>query len=344
MFSIAPGNKDHHPALRCAVGVFVPLITLVLLGRLDLAIFASFGAFTGIYGRGEPHGTRFVLQLRAGLLMLLVMFLAALAARLGGAWGLDPMAATWFLVLATTLVAGGCSLVISLLRLRPGGSLFHIFAFAAIASIPNQPPLGEAMLVAALATVLSLVIGFSSRILPSHRAPWVRPPHIRRTPGERRAAWLEGLGYLVAAGVAGTLATLAGQWLGFGHNYWAMVAAVVPLVGHTTRHRISRGVQRIIGTVLGLAVLAAILLLGLEPWQTVLVMALCQFGAEMFIIRQYLLAQVFITPLALISTLLVVPSSPALLLRDRIIETVIGAAVGLGVVLAPAAWRRLRGL
>lgn len=184
----------------------------------------------------------------------------------------------------------------------------------------------------------------SSRILPSHRTPWVRPPHIRRTPGERRAAWLEGLGYLVAAGLAGTLATLAGQWLGFGHNYWAMVAAVVPLVGHTTRHRISRGVQRIIGTVLGLAVLAAILLLGLEPWQTVLVMALCQFGAEMFIIRQYLLAQVFITPLALISTLLVVPSSPALLLRDRIIETVIGAAVGVGVVLAPAAWRRLRGL
>lgn len=344
MFSIAPGNKDHHPALRCAVGVFVPLITLVLLGRLDLAIFASFGAFTGIYGRGEPHGTRFVLQLRAGLLMLLVMFLAALAARLGGAWGLDGMAATWFLVLATTLVAGGCSLVISLLRLRPGGSLFHIFAFAAIASIPNQPPLGEGLLVAVLTTVLSLVIGFSARVLPGHRTPWVRPPHIRRTPGERRAAWLEGLGYLVAAGVAGSLATLAGQWLGFGHNYWAMVAAVVPLVGHTTRHRIRRGVQRIIGTVMGLAVLAAILLLGLEPWQTVLVMALCQFGAEMFIIRQYLLAQVFITPLALISTLLVVPASPAILLRDRIIETVIGAAVGVGVVLAPAAWRRLRGL
>lgn len=344
MFSIAPGNKDHHPALRCAVGVFLPLITLVLLDRLDLAIFASFGAFTGIYGRGEPHGTRFVLQLRAGLLMLLVIFLAALAARLGGAWGLDAVAATWFLVLATTLVAGGCSLVISLLRLRPGGSLFHIFAFAAIASIPNQPPLGEGMLVAVLTTALSLLIGFSSRILPSRRTPWVRPPPIRRTPGERRAAWLEGLGYLAAAGVAGSLATLAGQWLGFGHNYWAMVAAVVPLVGHTTRHRISRGIQRILGTVLGLVLLAAILLPGLEPWQTVLVMALCQFGAEMFIIRQYLLAQVFVTPLALISTLLVVPASPAILLRDRIIETVIGAVVGIGVVLAPAAWRRLRGL
>ena len=94
MFSIAPGNKDHHPAIRCAVGVFVPLFTLVLLGRLDLAIFASFGAFTGIYARGEAHGTRFALQLRAGLLMLLVMLLASLVARVSAAWGLDSTAAT----------------------------------------------------------------------------------------------------------------------------------------------------------------------------------------------------------------------------------------------------------
>jgi hypothetical protein len=340
MFRIAPGNKDHHPAIRCAVGVFVPLTTLVLLGRLDLAIFASFGAFTGIYGRGEPHGTRFAVQLRAGLLMLLVIFLASLAARMGGAWGIDETATTWILVLATTLVAGGCSVAVSWWRLRPAGSLFHIFAFAAIASIPNQPPLWQGILVAVLTTAFCLVIGFSSRVLASHRSPWARPRTLRRTRDELRAAWLEGAGYLVAAGLAGSLATWAGQRLGFGHNYWAMVAAVVPLVGHTTRHRVRRGVQRIIGTVLGLVVLAGILLLGLEPWQTVLVMALCQFGAEMFIIRQYLLAQLFVTPLALVSTLLVVPASPVTLLRDRIIETVIGAVVGIAVVLAPTLWRR----
>jgi hypothetical protein len=34
---------------------------------------------------------------------------------------------------------------------------------------------------------------------------------------------------------------------------------------------------------------------------------------------------------------------PGLLLRDRIVETIIGAAVGIAVVLAPGAWRRLRG-
>ncbi|WP_427135409.1 FUSC family protein [Pseudarthrobacter sp. S9] len=342
MFTMAPGNKDHRVALRCGVGVFVPLITLVLLDRLDLAIFASFGAFTGIYGRNEPHGRRFTTQLRAGALMLLVVLLAALTARAGEAFALSPASTTWIQVLATTLVAGGGSLIVAWWRLRPAGSLFHIFAFAAIASIPSQPPLWQGMLAAALTVAFCLLVGMSSRLARSRRTPWERPKPARLTPGEKRAAWLEGVGYLVAAGLAGTLGTVAGEWLGFGHNYWAMVAAVVPLVGHSTRHRVSRGVQRIIGTALGLVLLAGILLLQPAPWQTVLVIAACQFGAEMFIARQYVLAQVFVTPLALISTLLVAPTAPGILLRDRILETVIGAAVGIAVVLPPGAWRRLR--
>ena len=342
LFRMAPGNKDHQVAVRCAVGVFVPLITLLMLGRLDLAIFASFGAFTGIYGRNEPHAARFVLQLRAGTLMLLVMLLAAVTARAGVVLALPAQDTIWLQVFATTVVAGGCSLIVARWRLRPAGSLFHIFAFAAIASIPNQPPLWQGMLVAVLTVTFSLIVGFSSRLLRSRRTPWVRPARVRPGPAEKRAGLLESTGYLVAAGLAGTLATVAGERLGFGHNYWAMVAAVVPLVGHSTRHRVSRGVQRIIGTAIGLVLLAGILLLQPEPWQTVLVIAACQFGAEMFIARQYVLAQIFVTPLALISTLLVVPSSPVTLLRDRIFETVIGAAVGVAVVLAPTLWGGLR--
>jgi hypothetical protein len=344
MFTIAPANKDHHVAIRCAIGVFVPLITLVLLGRLDLAIFASFGAFTGIYGRGELHRKRLFTQVRAGSLMLVVILLASLLARAIQAGGLSGAARTWLLVLATTLVAGSCSLVIARWRHRPAGSLFHIFAFAAIASIPNQPPLWQCMLVAVLTTAFCLLVGLSSRVLRSRRTPWEMPEPARLTVKEKQAARLEAVGYLVAAGLAGTLATLAGQWLGFGHNYWAMVAAVVPLVGRTTRHRISRGVQRIIGTVLGLVVLAGIIALNPAPWQMVLVMAICQFGAELYIARQYVLAQIFVTPLALVSTLLVAPAAPGILLRDRIVETVIGATVGIAVVLAPSAWVRLRRL
>ncbi|MDQ4489299.1 FUSC family protein [Sinomonas sp. ASV486] len=334
-------KNDHHVGIRAAAGVFIPLITLVVLGRLDLAIFASFGAFTGIYARNEPHRVRLVAQSRAGVLMLAVILAATISARLSPGGAMNP----WGIVIGTTLVAWGCTIIVGYWRLRPAGSLFHIFAFAAIASIPHQPPLGEAMLAATGTVALSLLIGIASRIVPRYRstltwaglrAAWL----VRLGAAERRALWLESLGYLVAAALAGTIATIVGQALGFGHNYWAMVAAVVPLVGHTTRHRVNRGLQRVLGTVVGLVVLAAIVAIRPEAWLMVVFIAACQFGAEMLIARQYFLAQVCVTPLALMSTLLVAHVNPLDLLHDRFIDTAIGAVVGVGVVLAPDAWRR----
>ena len=175
MFTLAPANKDHHVAVRCAVGVFVPLITLVLLGRLDLAIFASFGAFTGIYGRGELHRKRFFIQIRAGGLMLLVILLASLTARIVHAGGLAQEVSIWLQVLATTLVAGGCSLVIARWRHRPAGSLFHIFAFAAIASMWNSEPADrcrQRAITSEQPPATSVVASTCSQMLTS----WARPP------------------------------------------------------------------------------------------------------------------------------------------------------------------------
>jgi hypothetical protein len=163
------------------------------------------------------------------------------------------------------------------------------------------------MLVAVLTTAFCLLIGNSSRLVRSWRTPWTIPKPAPLTPEGKQAALREAVGYLVAAGV--------------------------PLVGRSTRHRMRRKIQ---------ILLARILLLHPAPWQTVLVIAACQFGAGLFIARQYVLAQIFVTPLALISTLLAAPTALETLPRDRIVETVIGTAVGIAVVVAPAAWRRMR--
>ena len=321
MFRIAPAHNDHQVAIRCGLGVGIPLLLLLAFGRIDLAIFASFGAFTGIYGRNEPHRQRFGHQLRAGVLMLAVIAAGALTSRL------EPDA--WGIVLGTTAVAGLGTLGTGFWRLRPAGSLFHIFAYAAISSVPNQPPLWQALLVAVGTICFSLLLGLSGRLHPAHRTPWVKPERPRFTRAQRRAVCVDAGQYAVAAAVAGSIATL----MGIGHNYWAMVAATVPLVGVGVRHRLYRGMHRILGTFAGLLLTALILLPGLEPWQMVVVIALLQFGAEMLVVRQYALAQVVITPLALVSTELAHPSNSALLIKDRAVETVIGAAVGMAMVL-----------
>ena len=322
MFRIAPAHNDHQVGIRCGLGVGIPLLVLLAFGRIDLAIFASFGAFTGIYGRNEPHRQRFGHQVRAGLLMLAVITAGALTSRL------EPDA--WGIVLGTTAVAGLGTLVTGLWRLRPAGSLFHIFAYAAISSVPNQPPVWQALLVAAGTVCFSLLLGLSGRLSPRHRTPWVAPDRPRLTADQRRVIYVDACQYAVAAAVAGSIATL----MGIGHNYWAMVAATVPLVGVTVRHRMYRGLHRMLGTFAGLLLTALILLPGLAPWEMVLVIAVLQFGAEMLVARQYALAQVLITPLALISTELAHPSNSTLLIKDRAVETVIGAAVGMAIVLA----------
>lgn len=321
-FRMAPAHNDHHPAVRTAIGVGVPLLVLVLAGRVDLAIFASFGAFTGIYGRNEPHRQRLGHQAKAGLLLLLVILAGTLCSHAGiGAWGI---------VIGTTIVAGVGTLATGFGRLRPAGSLFHIFAFGAIASVPGHTPIWQAMLTAAATVAFSLAVGQFARVFPSRRTPWVKPAHVSSTPTDRKVIWLEAAQFAVAAGVAGSLATL----LGIGHNYWAMVAAVVLLAGPTVTHRLGRGVNRLIGTTIGLGLTLLILLLGLPPWMIVLVIALLQLLAENFIARQYAIAQIFVTPLALMSTELVHPSAPGALIQDRALETLIGAAVGAVVVLA----------
>ncbi|MDJ1372196.1 FUSC family protein [Gulosibacter molinativorax] len=339
---MGPGNRDHEVAIRCGITVFVPLLTLLLLDRIDLAIFASFAAFTALYGRNLEHGQRLQMQLRVGLLMIVILFLATLAGRNGVSEQDNP----WALVAATTIVAGTVAVFAGYWQLRPAGSLFQIFAFAAVASVPTQPPLFDSMVVTVSTVIFALLVGMSSRVLfPWRRKPFRWPERQIFKREQRIQFWVDGAWHFIAAGAAGSIATALGPVLGMEHNYWAMVAAVVPIVGHSTSYRISRGLQRTIGTFFGVALVALLLLVPLEPWQMILIIAVLQFGAEMLVGRSYMLAQLVTTPLALMSTVLATTAGGVVidnwqLLKDRAIETIIGSVVGVICVLLPWAWRK----
>lgn len=145
--------------------------------------------------------------------------------------------------------------------------------------------------------------------------------------------------HVLAVLAAGALAIAITPHLQAKHRYWALVAAVVPLVGHSTRHRVARGLHRILGTAVGIGLLAVLLWVSPPVGVIVLLMGVAQFGAEMFINRNYFFAQAFVTPLALLGTSLG-KDVTADLLYDRLVETVIGASVGMAAVLALAGIQR----
>ncbi len=331
LLTLGPAHDDHWIALRTGIGVFLPLFALLATGRLDLMVFVIFGAFTGVYGRVPGYANRLIAQSKAGALFLAVILLAVLSSSYL-VDHVDPGRGAWMIVALTTVVSGVCAVVVGLMRLRPGGSLFHIFAFAAIASMPVQPPLLESM-GAALATVLlAILIGFSGMAFPGS-AGWERrtvPPAL--SGNVRTAIWWEAFFYVLAAGLAGSIANLLSPALSTGHSYWAMVAAVVPLVGHTTRHRVRRGLHRVLGTLTGIVLMAAIIAFQPPVWVLLILVGLLQVCAELFIARNYFIAQIFVTPLALVGVSVGTGLSTRLL-YDRVLETVIGAAVGIAVVL-----------
>jgi len=320
-FRIAPSNNDHHPAIRCAIGVGVPLLTLLAIGRIDLAIFAVIGAFTGVYGRGQIHRVRFSQQWRAGVLLLLSVMAGLTASHLG----LEAGA----LVGCTAVVGALGFLATRFRRLSPDGSLFYVFGFSAIAFMATPAPVVPALTVAGASVLLSLCVGVAGRMLPGHRTPWEKERHVRLLDRERRETYIQTVMHIAAIAISGAIVIQ----LGFGHSYWAMIAATSALVGATAGHRIARGVHRILGMFAGLVITGVLLGMHLADWQMVLVVIVLQFLVELFVARHYALAQAFVTPLALLMTEVARPENPWALMTARGVETVIGVSVGMAIVI-----------
>ncbi|AXJ09616.1 FUSC family protein [Arthrobacter sp. PM3] len=330
LHSLAPANKDHVSAWRVAIGVAVPSLVLLAAGRPELIGYAVFGALTGMYGRTEPHQLRLRHQGQAALLLLagvgIGVFLAVQHIH------------SWALVITEVLFAGAGSLFADKATLKPAGPFFGILALGACASVPAAVPWHAAILIAAGSAAFSIMVGFGGwfRGRTWHRGRRRETPVLRGA--RRRAAWLHAVRYMAAVGVAGTIGVLSGS----GHPHWAMAAAAVPLAGADLPSSVYRGIHRIVGTLLGLVVVAAVLF----PWPgsplqafpghqaavlSCLVIVL-QFSTELFMTRHYGLAMVSFTPVILLIGQLAAPADPGVLVTERAVETLVGAAVGILVV------------
>ncbi len=329
---LEPANRDHLAALRVALSVAVPSLLLLAAGHTGLIMYAVFGALTGMYGRSEPHQLRLRHQAQAS-----VVLLGGVAA---GLFLSVNHLHSWWLVAVEAVLAGVGSVFADRVRLKPNGPFFGILALGACASVPTEVPWHVALLIAAGSAVFSIMVGFAGWI---RRRSW-HPGAVRSSPAVHPAGHAELLvhaaRYVLAVGAAGTLGVLSGS----GHPHWAMAAAAVPLAGADLPSSVRRGIHRIVGTFVGLAVTAVVILpgpwslAGLFPVRQAVVLALLvilfQFTTELFMARHYGLAMVSFTPVILLMTQLADPMDPAVLILERGIETLVGALVGIAVVVA----------
>lgn len=316
------------------MSVLVPMVVLALIGHVEWAPYAVFGAFASAFGRGLPRFQRLEMQLEAGVALVACIVLGAVLAA--------SSAPVWVLVVTIGLVAGAASAVSDLRRWSPPGPLFFVFGLGVTAFLPTAvSTVAVAAVVATASLALALLASLAGGALPAGRRAlstiegrrWRRDPR----PLDGRRTVVHAVVCLVASIAAGLL-SLA---LGVQSPYWAMVSAVVPVVGSATAGQLVRAGHRLLGTLVGVGLAA--LLLAWQPGVAALIVAfgVLQFATELLIVRNYGLALVFITPMALgMRALGGAPVDVGALVAARTADTAIGVGVVVVVLLATHRLRR----
>ncbi|WP_354179553.1 FUSC family protein [Arthrobacter sp. UYP6] len=317
--SVPAGRGHRFPAVRVAAGLLIPLLVLILIGHTDLTMCAVFGSLTGVFGRSEPHWRRLRHQSQSGALMCLTVVAGVSLSLTGGG--------PWEVVAAATVIAGAISVAADYLRVRPAGPFTYIFAFTATAAAPFSGTVGEAALVAAGSALTAVLLGIAGRAHARRHTPVLpRTP----VPAPNWSAILQHSGrYITAVAAAGSLAVLVGP----GHSYWAMLAACAPIAAADAARAPLRAIHFILGTYAGVLLSGLLLQPEWSAVQLAVLLTALQFAGEVYVIRHYALAMVFLTPVALLMTDFASHQPVWDLTVDRAVETTIGAVVAVVVVL-----------
>lgn len=313
--------------IRVGVAVAVVLVVGGLTGHRDVAGFAALGALVCAFCRPDPYAVR------AGRLAVLGV---GITAAIGTGALLGVLGAGVLVEIAViSVLAGAAAYMMWALHIVGPGAVVLVFgAVGGHAFAHDLPDVALAAAVTAAGAVLGTVASL---------APWLIRKLRPSPPDSDAAVRRESLATtliraphrtLLARGaritVAGALAAAVAMRLGLEHPMWAMMGAVAAMQGvgyHVTVHR---GLQRLLGNVVGAALAALLLALPLGYWGAVIAIIVFQTCAEIASTVNYALTSMAVTPMALLLTGLGAGLSPGAAL-DRVLDTAVGVVTGIVV-------------
>lgn len=307
--------------LQSAAAAAIALPLVYLSPWAHLIGFAALGALVALFGRFAPERGRNRILFLCVLCQTLAVFVISAAGWLG-----LPLTARLILL---TLACGIFFLVAFAGRFGPPGPL--IFIFAAGAGMSDAASFQDVLERSAATDVVGLLAwgicaatehfrqqSTSDRTLPAEP---VRP---------MRGLLIASARSTVAAAIAISIA----HAFGGRHPVWAAMGALAVLQGAHLHINMHRALQRMAGTIVG--ALAAGLILAQTPsvWTILALLVILQYATELIIGANYGLGQILITPMALLMTQLAAPEVTATtLVSERILDTVLGAAIGIVIAI-----------
>lgn len=323
--------------IQAGLAAGIPLTLFTLTGHQADGLIAMLGAFTALYTAYLPLVER-----------LRVLPFIATGLVVAAAIGATTSGSIWTTVLGLLLVA---ILAVSLafgLGVGPPGPMMFVLVAGVAGHITAPASLGGVGADSARIILLIAIGAFSAYLIVV--APLALPFVLRQQPPSRPSRVLLSFAQLddiartlmIRILLAVTVTSIFSVPLGVPRAYWAiMTAGVLLQTGHTLQVPTRRAIQRVVGTLIGVAIFSLLGRADPGEMQLVLTVAICQCMTEVVIVRNYGLGMLFITPLALTISTTASDVDAATISMDRILATILGAAIALGVLYV-SEWCRSR--
>ena len=324
---------------QAAIATGVPLAVFTLAGHQPLGLIAVLGAFTALYGANLRLVDR-----RSALPLVAAGFVIASTVGVLGA------ANAWLTIACLITVAVLASSFALRVGLGPPGPMQFVLVAGISGHLVDPERLGGASvhgplvpLLVAAGAISSYLLVIAPLALPSVRRREGKPAGLRTV--LPLAPFDEETGIIATRVVtAVAIASVVSLPLGVNHAYWVvMVAGAILQASHVRRLTVVRAVQRMLGTFVGVAVFALLVMLQPSDLWLVAVVMLFQFAIEVMVGRNYGLALIFITPLALMISAAVGTDDALILAGERIADTLLGAFIAMVVLwMGEWVWAQIR--
>ena len=307
--------------LQSALAVLLAIVAAHFSPWPQLVGYASLGALAALFGRFATVERRMRIVMICALLLALGVLLPSLAS-----WA-DAL--PWMMVLVLALVAGASTVAVSWWRLGGPGAVIIVFAAGAAYHPVGS---GAEVLARVLATLAGGVVAVLTclvtdrwraaelktlRLPPAHVPPWSHQ-------------WIAAARITACAALAAWLAFM----LGWHHPAWAAIGAVSVMQGGHLHITMNRALQRMAGTIVGSFIVWAMLAQQPSFWVVVAAIVVFQFLTEVVIGYNYVLGQITVTPMALLMTYLASPNVAASMPVERVLDTMLGAVLGIAFAVA----------
>lgn len=306
--------------IEAALAMAIPAAAFTAAGYASEGLIASLGAFTVLHFASASRRQRAI-----------ALPFVAIGLVLSSAIGVLGAGSLAFTVAGLVLTTAVASLLMLGFSAGPPGALMFVVVAGVSGYFARRVSGGaSAPLLVAAGAVTAYLVAVARLLLSSARkgagsdAPVQISPH-----------WELDYSDLSIAGrvvLAAAISGLVGAGFGVQRVYWVVIASIAILqTTHTHPVVAVRAAHRVLGSVLGLCLFGALAVM--RPAGLVLVglLALLQCAAEVVIVRNYGLALAFITPIPLLISTASHAEDLRAIIADRLVDTLLGAAVALVV-------------